>query len=119
MVTIDCADPRQEGAFWSAVLGWDLVYDDGTCAMLQGPTQALGFGRQDGYEAPGWPNDNGTKQSHLDLAVDDIPAVEARCLELGATLPAPQPAEAEGGTWRVLLDPAGHPFCLTEAKNWS
>ena len=26
----------------------------------------------------------------------------------------PQPGE----TWRVLIDPAGHPFCLTNAANW-
>ena len=26
----------------------------------------------------------------------------------------PQPGE----TWRVLLDPAGHPFCLTDAAAW-
>ena len=35
-------------------------------------------------------------------------------LELGATLPEFQPGE----TWRVLLDPSGHPFCLTQAANW-
>ncbi len=23
-----------------------------------------------------------------------------------------------GETWRALLDPAGHPFCLTDAKSW-
>ena len=36
------------------------------------------------------------------------------CVELGATLPDEQPGE----TWRVLLDPSGHPFCLTQAANW-
>jgi hypothetical protein len=28
------------------------------------------------------------------------------------------PDEQPGETWRVLLDPAGHPFCLTDAANW-
>ena len=50
----------------------------------------------------------------LDLAVDDIAAAEARALELGATAAVPQPGE----TWRVLLDPAGHPICLTRRENW-
>ena len=28
------------------------------------------------------------------------------------------PDEQPGETWRVLLDPSGHPFCLTLAANW-
>ena len=50
----------------------------------------------------------------LDLAVDDLAAAEQACVELGATVADPQPGE----TWRVLLDPSGHPFCLTSAANW-
>jgi hypothetical protein len=45
---------------------------------------------------------------HLDLTADDLAAAEQRALALGAALPE-QPATR----WRVLLDPAGHPFCLT------
>lgn len=83
--------------------------------MLTGPAHALGFGRVEGYEAPSWPNEQGDKQFHFDLAVDDIDAAEHRAVALGATVPTDQP----GDTWRVLLDPAGHPFCLTSAENWS
>jgi hypothetical protein len=61
-----------------------------------------------------WPNQHGSKQFHLDLAVDDLDAAAARCVEFGATLPVEQPRES----WRVLLDPSGHPFCLTQAANW-
>jgi hypothetical protein len=49
------------------------------------------------------------KQFHLDLKVDDIPAAEQAAVALGATAPERQPGE----TWRVLLDPDGHPFCMT------
>lgn len=83
--------------------------------MLTGQGPALGFGRIEGYEPPAWSNPNGSKQFHLDLAVDDVATAEARAVELGATLADPQP----GDTWRVLLDPAGHPFCLTDAANWA
>ena len=76
--------------------------------------QRLGFGRVGGWEAPAWPNPDGTKQFHLDLAVADLDAAERQLLELGATKPADQPGE----TWTVLLDPDGHPFCLTKAANW-
>lgn len=115
MVSIDCADPPSLGAFWSAVLGWEQTYADENYAMLKGPTHALGFGRVEEYVPPAWPNAHGSKQFHLDLAVEDIPAFELRCIELGATVPEDQPG---GGQWRVLLDPAGHPFCLTNAANW-
>ena len=37
-----------------------------------------------------------------------------RAVELGATLADPQPGE----TWTVVIDPAGHPFCLTDANKW-
>jgi hypothetical protein len=45
---------------------------------------------------------------HLDLTADDLGAAGEWAVALGATLPE-QPDER----WRVLLDPAGHPFCLT------
>lgn len=114
MITLDCADPEPVSRFWSELLGWDRVYLDEDAAMLQGPEHALGFGRVADYAPPGWPNVQGSKQFHFDLAVEDIDATAKRCIELGAAQPDEQPGE----TWRVLLDPAGHPFCLTDAANW-
>ena len=66
------------------------------------------------YAAPVWPNERGSKQFHFDVAVDDISAAAQYCIELGAHRPVEQP----GDTWVVLIDPAGHPFCLTDAANW-
>ena len=114
MVTLDTADPAASAAFWSGILGWDVTYSEGDYAMLTGPSNALGFGRIEGYVAPEWPNENGSKQFHFDLAVDDLDAAQEAAVELGATVADPQPSE----TWRVLLDPSGHPFCLTKAENW-
>ena len=115
MVTIDCADPRAEAAFWSALLGWEVAHVQDEYAMVTDTTgAALGFGQVADHQPPAWPNEGGTKQFHFDLACDDIAATEARAVELGATVPEHQPGE----TWRVLLDPAGHPFCLTRAENW-
>ncbi len=72
------------------------------------------LGQVPDHHPPEWPNHRGTKQFHLDLAVDDLDAAARQCVGLGASLPAEQPGE----TWRVLLDPSGHPFCLTQAANW-
>ena len=116
MMTLDCSDPRAEAAFWSELLGWDVAVAEDEYAMVvpTGGGPMLGFGRVEDHQRPGWPNERGTKQFHLDLGCDDIAAEEERALALGATLAEPQP----GDTWRVLLDPAGHPFCLTNAANW-
>jgi hypothetical protein len=45
---------------------------------------------------------------HLDLEVDDLEAATDYALSVGAELAEVQPQEDV----RVLLDPAGHPFCL-------
>ena len=115
MVTLDCADPRAEAAFWSAALGWQVAHAEDEYAMLVGGSSALGFGLVDGYVPPAWPDDAGVKQFHFDLAVDDLPVAERALVALGASVPDVQPG---GDRWRVLLDPAGHPFCLTNAANW-
>lgn len=114
MLTLDSSDASRDAAFWSAVLGWDVAHDGDGYAMLTGPDHALGFGTIPDHEPPAWPNEHGTKQFHLDLAVDDLDAAAQECVRLGATWPDEQPGE----TWRVLLDPSGHPFCLTQAANW-
>lgn len=113
MVTLDAPNAAVLGEFYSSVLGWPIAYSDENYAMLTGPSHALGIGTIPDYQRPSWPDD-GHKQFHLDLAADDIQAAADRCVELGATRPEPQPGE----TWVVLLDPAGHPFCITDAKNW-
>ena len=114
MVTVDCADPRASAEFWSAVLGWEVAVAEDEYAMLTGPTHALGFGKVEGHQPPSWPDDAGPKQFHIDRAVDDLDQAQEAAVALGATVADPQPGE----TWRVLLDPAGHPFCLTSAANW-
>jgi Glyoxalase-like domain len=45
---------------------------------------------------------------HLDIEVDDLAASVAYAVSVGAEVAPHQPQE----TVRVMLDPAGHPFCL-------
>ena len=115
MVSIDSRDATRDAAFWSAALGWEIAYSGDGYAMLAGPDYALGFGTVEDFEAPTWPDERGGKQFHLDLAVDDLAVAEAQLTQLGATRPEHQPG---GERWTVLLDPSGHPFCLTLASNW-
>ncbi|MGA4507451.1 VOC family protein [Propionibacteriaceae bacterium G1746] len=113
MLTLDAPAVEPLASFWSAALGWPIAFQDENYAMLTGPTHALGIGVTPDYTAPSWPDD-GHKQFHLDLTADDVEQAAARLVELGASRPDEQPGE----TWVVLLDPAGHPFCVTDAANW-
>ncbi len=62
----------------------------------------------DGFAAPVWPGQEKPQQMHLDVIVDDLDTAEAAVVELGAVRHEHKP----GTTFRVFLDPAGHPFCL-------
>ena len=70
--------------------------------------QCISFHRVAGYTPPTWPTQERPQQMHLDVIVDDLDAAEAAVIDLGATKHPDQP----GTSFRVFLDPAGHPFCL-------
>ena len=65
----------------------------------------LAFQLSPGHEPPEWPGEHGEQQAHLDIAVDDLDKAESVLLESGARYVTRE------DTWRVYLDPAGHPFC--------
>jgi predicted enzyme related to lactoylglutathione lyase len=112
MINLDCADPAALAEFYHHVLGWDIAHSQDEYAMISDGRTAIGFGRVDDYQPPSWP-DHGAKQFHLDLYVDDLDKAELRAVELGATKPGFQPG---ADRWRVMQDPAGHPFCLCPRK---
>ena len=110
---LDAADPVELARFYHRLLGWPIVKEGPNWCVVapEGSNTYLGFQRSEGYEPPVWPNTNGSQQMmmmHLDLEVGDLAASVRRAVADGATLAAFQPQEKV----RVLLDPAGHPFCL-------
>ncbi|MER6334748.1 VOC family protein [Streptomyces sp. NPDC001034] len=110
-VTFDCADPAELARFYGALLGYGTLYTTDDFVLLgEEGAPGLGFTRIDGYRPPTWPDPAQGKQAHIELGVDDLDAAEKRVVELGATKPECRPGEER---WRVLLDPAGHPFCIT------
>ncbi|WP_460530660.1 VOC family protein [Flindersiella endophytica] len=110
-VTMDCADPRALAGFYEELTGMEFGYNaDGFVALTAGSGCDLGFQRVNGYRPPQWPGQEVPQQFHLDLQVEDLDAAEKLALGLGAVRPDHQPG---GDGWRVLLDPAGHPFCLS------
>jgi catechol 2,3-dioxygenase-like lactoylglutathione lyase family enzyme len=111
-VILDAPDPVELAGFYHRLLGWPIVKEGPNWCVVapEGSNTYLGFQRSEGYEPPVWPNTNGSQQMmmHLDLEVGDLAASMRRAVADGATLAAFQPQEKV----RVLLDPAGHPFCL-------
>ncbi|MFL6140273.1 MAG: VOC family protein [Labedaea sp.] len=112
MIGIDCANPGVLADFYHQLIGWPIMAKETGYAMIQSGDIPIIFWRIEDYRPPTWPDADTPKQFHFDLMVDDLDAAEARGLELGATRPLHQP----GGHWRVLLDPAGHPFCLANPQ---
>jgi predicted enzyme related to lactoylglutathione lyase len=107
-IVLDCPDPKPVATFYGAMLDWKVELRDDWADVRADYGQCLSFQRVDGYTAPEWPGQDVPQQMHLDVMVEDLDAAEAAVLELGATKHDHQP----GTTFRVFLDPAGHPFCL-------
>jgi catechol 2,3-dioxygenase-like lactoylglutathione lyase family enzyme len=112
-VGFDCADVAELAGFYSAALDLPVLVQTDDFAMVGREGQpGLAFVRIEDYRPPTWPDPAVPKQAHLDLGVDDLDAGQARLVALGAREPSAQPQPER---WRVLLDPAGHPFCISAA----
>lgn len=114
-ISIDCPDPDALARFYRDLLGLEEVFatPDRGIVSLAGAGPMLTLMRVDTYVAPSWPAGPQHQQMHLDVAVDDLDAAVSAALALGATEAGHQPAAQ---AWRVLIDPAGHPFCLSTVR---
>jgi hypothetical protein len=116
VMALDCPDPLTLAAFYAALTGlqveplgdfppervtWIELLNDGR------PT--LGFQKVDDYRTPTWPTGPIPQQAHLDFHVEDLDDGERFVLSLGARK---ADFQTGGASFRVYLDPAGHPFCL-------
>jgi len=107
-IVIDCPDPGALAAFYGAMLDWKADVSSGWAEVRAEYGQCISFQQVEGYSPPSWPGQEAPQQMHLDVIVDDLDAAEAAVLDLGAAKHEHQP----GTSFRVFLDPAGHPFCL-------
>lgn len=111
-ISLDCPDPDQLAVFYSRLLGLEEAFatDDRGVIALAGAGPMLTLMRAEHYVAPSWPAGPQHQQMHLDVAVENLNQAVAAAVSVGARVADQQPAPEQ---WRVLLDPAGHPFCLT------
>ena len=105
-------DPRGLARFYQRLLGWDVRTDEPDWVTLRPADGGAGlsFQLEEHHTPPTWPAgaDEQQMQLHLDIEVDDLDAAVAAAEGAGARQADFQPQEGV----RVLLDPAGHPFCL-------
>ena len=107
-LTIDCPDAEVQERlrhFYAQALGGEIV---------SGSVRARGwlliFEVIPDYKPPTWPVGETPKQMHFEWMVEDLESAVGTLQGLGATLAASQ--RPEDGGLRVMLDPAGHPFCV-------
>lgn len=127
---IGCGDAWALAEFYAALLGWNVVDRSenvpGGWALVRSPggEQKLEFQREEPFVPPVWPTVAGGQQMgmHLDIAVEGLAPmsameqrrqqfgeVVAQAVSLGARVAEHQP---QADRVLVMLDPAGHPFCL-------
>jgi catechol-2,3-dioxygenase len=108
VVAIDAVQPRVVAHFWCAVLGWQVVEEDGDGVSIAAPD-----GSWPTIDVLAVPEGKVVKNRlHLDLRADGVPTRDEleRLLALGARrIDIGQGADA---TWVVLADPEGNEFCL-------
>ncbi|MGO8872488.1 MAG: VOC family protein [Acidimicrobiales bacterium] len=109
-IALDCADPAALANFWADLLEGEVAFSSDEFVAVKTDRVWIAAVRVDGYREPTWPEGDLPKQMHLDLAVDDLGRAETEALDLGATRADIQPAPDR---YLVLMDPAGHPFCLS------
>jgi catechol 2,3-dioxygenase-like lactoylglutathione lyase family enzyme len=112
-VVLETADPLALARFYADLMEWQIVKDEPDfvgVAPMGNHVEYLAFQRSADYQPPTWPNEPGRQQmmAHLDIEVPDLDRAVAAAIAAGATEALCQPQH----TVRVMLDPAGHPFCL-------
>ena len=110
MLTVDCVtinarDPLGLAGFWAALVGGS-AQEAGNGYVLVKPDGArvpLLFQKSDGSgPQPAW--------VHLDCGCADREAAMAEVVRLGGTLV--EHRSDSNGSWTVMADPEGNPFCL-------
>ena len=115
---MDCENPSALRNFYATLLGWEDKKDfspewSGVGAPGATPPFLL-FQKVSGYKPPERPDEPETQRqmTHIDFAVNDKEKAIQHAISCGATIASEQFSD----NWTVMLDPAGHPFCLVQRE---
>lgn len=107
-IAVDCPNAQELAAFYGALLEIEPVNDGLVIAKDEKGEVEIWFQEVENYVAPTWPTQERGQQMHLDIDCEDRQAMVDRAVELGAT------KLHKESSFTVMLDPAGHPFCLCD-----
>jgi len=120
-IMLDCKDPNELAKFYAELIEWKIVYTDEEYTVIAAPgTQrgeyiSISFQQNPDHKPPVWPEEPGAQQqmAHIDFAVNDLEKAVQHAINCGAAVADTQFSD----NWRVMFDPAGHPFCLCQMKS--
>jgi len=117
-IVLDSGNSDELADFYQKLLGWEketqFFEGDKWVIVKSGSGEGLPLVFQEvpDYVRPKWPNAEGNQQQmmHLDFYVsaEDYQSEVARAISYGAGVSDVQYSDA----LKVMLDPAGHPFCI-------
>lgn len=119
-VVLDSDHADELSLFYEKLLGWTRFPGEEYTVLAnveqQGFPTWITFQQVDDYVPPVWPATPEEQQqmAHLDFHVEDVGEAVKYALSCGATMSDIQFEDI----WRVMLDPAGHPFCLLPPPPW-
>ncbi len=119
-VVLDSSNAEELSSFYEKLLGWTRFQGEEFITLANvgqsGFPTWLTFQQADDYLPPIWPSSPNEQQqmAHLDFHVEDVGEAVKHALLCGATMSELQYDDR----WRVMLDPAGHPFCLLPPMPW-
>ena len=118
-VVLDSDRADELSAFYERLLGWTRFKGEEYTVLVDleqtGTPTWITIQQADDYLPPVWPAapEEQQQMAHLDFAVNDLEKAVQHAVRCGAAVAEEQFSDA----WRVMLDPAGHPFCLCQMKS--
>ena len=121
-ICLDCIDADELAGFYCRLLGWHETGRDDEGWISIAPREPgpvwINVQAEPWYVPPAWPEEPGAqhKMIHFELSPvegDDLVAAVEFAVGCGATVAPHQPEDRDPLELRVLLDPAGHPFCIS------
>lgn len=107
-LNFDSANASELAAFYQGLIGGTIDEFPEWMNLERENELNLSFQSVADYQPPTWPTQERGQQIHIDFHTDDREAEVNRAIQLGASLQVME----QGFT--VLLDPAGHPFCICD-----
>ncbi|MDR1563990.1 MAG: VOC family protein [Oscillospiraceae bacterium] len=114
-ITFDCRNANELADFYVKLLGLEKTISTDEWAAIHTPQGImLVFQTVENYERPVWPWTAGKQQqmAHIDFFVENLDVSVEQAITYGA-----KKADIQyHNDSTVMLDPAGHPFCLSTVQ---